>query len=230
MDNEKVSEFIKKIRKDNNLTQKELADKYGVTYQAVSKWENGKNMPDISLLLNIAHDYNIDLNNILNIDINKNNNKNKQGKILFIGGIILIILIVIIIIIINNKSSFEFKTIESSCSDFKVYGSLAYDNNKSSIYISNINYCGNDKEEVYDKLTCSLYEKNKETITEISQCDVKDNITLEEYLKNVKFNIDNYDKKCKNYTKESLYLEINASSKDNIKTYKIPLNVENCSK
>ena len=42
MDNEKISEFIKKIRKDNNLTQKELAAKYGVTYQAVSKWENGK--------------------------------------------------------------------------------------------------------------------------------------------------------------------------------------------
>ena len=47
MDQEKIGNFIKEIRKKNNLTQKDLADKYNVTYQAVSKWENGKNMPDI---------------------------------------------------------------------------------------------------------------------------------------------------------------------------------------
>ena len=45
MEQEKVSNFIKKIRKDNNLTQKDLAEKYGVTYQAVSKWENGLSFP-----------------------------------------------------------------------------------------------------------------------------------------------------------------------------------------
>ena len=50
MNSEKIGKFIKEIRKKNNLTQKELADKYGVTYQAVSKWENGINLPDISLI------------------------------------------------------------------------------------------------------------------------------------------------------------------------------------
>ena len=39
MEQEKIANLIKKIRKDNHLTQKELADKYHVTYQAVSKWE-----------------------------------------------------------------------------------------------------------------------------------------------------------------------------------------------
>lgn len=47
MDQEKFGKFIKQIRKDHNLTQKQLAEKYNVTYQAVSKWETGKNMPDI---------------------------------------------------------------------------------------------------------------------------------------------------------------------------------------
>jgi len=229
MDNEKISEFIKKIRKDNHLTQKDLADKYGVTYQAVSKWENGKNIPDISLLIKIAKDYNYDISNILDIDssTSSNDNENKK-KYLFIIILILLIITVFVIIIISNNSSFEFKTIESSCNDFKVYGSLAYDNKKSSIYISNIDYCGTDKEQIFNELTCSLYEKNKETITEISKCDSKDNITLDEYLKNIKFNIDNYEKKCKTYSKDSLYLEINAYSGNNIKTYKIPLNIENC--
>lgn len=41
MDQEKFGKFIKEIRAKNNLTQKQLADKYHVTYQAVSKWENG---------------------------------------------------------------------------------------------------------------------------------------------------------------------------------------------
>ena len=42
MDQNEFGKLIKEIRKKNNLTQKDLADKYNVTYQAVSKWENGK--------------------------------------------------------------------------------------------------------------------------------------------------------------------------------------------
>ena len=57
MEQEKIGKFIKKLRKENNLTQKDLADKYGVTYQAVSKWETGKNIPDISLLKEISDIY-----------------------------------------------------------------------------------------------------------------------------------------------------------------------------
>ena len=223
MDSEKVSEFIKKIRRDNNLTQKQLADKYLVTYQAVSKWENGINLPDITLLIQMAKDYNINLSDILDIDINKKNNKKKY---IIIGIIILILVTIIFIIIKNNNSSFEFKTIESSCNDFKVVGSLAYDSKKSAIYISNVNYCGNEDNNTYQELTCSLYEKNGSSIEEISKCDSMNNITLEEYLKNVKFNIQDYSKKCSNYTKDTLYLEINAIKDNNIKTYKIPLDVD----
>ena len=231
MNNDKISEFIKKIRKDNHLTQKELANKYNVTYQAVSKWENGKNIPDISLLIKMSKDYNIDLSDILNININKYDNKiNKKKYILIIMMIIVIISLIFVIIILNRNSSFEFKTIESSCNDFQVYGSLAYSKNKSSIYISNINYCGNDDYTTYQELNCSLYEKSNDTIKEISKCELKNNITLEEYLKNISFNIENFNKKCKNYTKDSLYLEINAKIEDNIKTYKIPLNIESCDK
>ena len=55
---------------------------------------------------------------------------------------------------------------------------------------------------------------------------------LEDYLKGVELNIDNYTKTCKNYTNENLYLEVNATNKNNKTiTYKIPLNInENCPK
>ena len=62
MNQEKIGKLIKEIRIKHNLTQAELAKKYGVTYQAVSKWENGKNIPDISLLKKMSTDFNIDIN------------------------------------------------------------------------------------------------------------------------------------------------------------------------
>ena len=228
MDTEKIGELIKKIRHDNNLTQKDLADKYGVTYQAVSKWENGKNLPDISLITQIANDYNIELSDILNVK-NKDRKEFKASKKYFVILLFLIIVALIVFIALKNNSSFQFKTIEANCKDFTVTGSLAFDSKKSSIYISNINYCGTE-ENVYKELTCNLYEKNSNTITEISSCDKASNVTLNEYLKNVKFNVDNFSKTCSNYTQDSLYLEINAyDDNNNLKVYKIPLSLDdNC--
>ena len=73
MDQERIGNLIKQIRKDNNLTQKDLADKLGVTFQAVSKWENGKNIPDIAVLKQISDMFNINIDDILN------GNKKIQG-------------------------------------------------------------------------------------------------------------------------------------------------------
>ena len=50
MDNLKFGSFIAQLRKENNMTQKELADRLHVTDKAVSKWETGKGLPDISLI------------------------------------------------------------------------------------------------------------------------------------------------------------------------------------
>ncbi len=61
MNQEKFGKLIKDIRKKNKLTQKQLADKYNVTYQAVSKWENGLNMSDAVLMLEISKDFGISL-------------------------------------------------------------------------------------------------------------------------------------------------------------------------
>ena len=62
MNQDKIGKLIKKIRKENNLTQADFAKDLGVTYQAVSKWENGKNIPDISILKKISNKYNIVFN------------------------------------------------------------------------------------------------------------------------------------------------------------------------
>lgn len=76
MDQEKFGKFIKDIRKRNNLTQKQLADKYNVTYQAVSKWENGLNMPDTSLMKQISKDFGISIDELLEGEYKETKEKN----------------------------------------------------------------------------------------------------------------------------------------------------------
>ena len=49
MDQEKIGKLIAKCRKDKKMTQQELADQLGVTDKSVSKWENGKCLPNVSL-------------------------------------------------------------------------------------------------------------------------------------------------------------------------------------
>lgn len=233
MDQEKISKFIKKLRKENNLTQKQLADKYEVTYQAVSKWENGINLPDVILLKQMSKDFNISLDEIFDGEYNKSKKGNKK---LYIAIIIILILIlaIISIILINAKNNYnyEFKTINSSCSEFKIKGSMAYNNSKSSIYISDISYCGSDYKEKYRNMKCILYEKEKTIIKKVSSYNYNGKeISLEEFLKKVTFNVDNYSKLCKKFKSGDLYLEIQMSN-DNKKTitHKIPLNFNsNCS-
>ncbi len=52
---ETMGQIIRRLRKERNLTQEELAEQLGVTFQAVSRWENDTGMPDISQIVPIAH-------------------------------------------------------------------------------------------------------------------------------------------------------------------------------
>ena len=192
MNQDKIGNFIKSIRLDNNLTQKEFADKLGVTYQAVSKWENGKNIPDIAVLKQICDEYNIDINEILNGE--KKEKKNKNIIKIIIPILIIIVVIILLILLLNkNNKDFEFKTISSKCSDFKITGSAAYNKDKTSMYISNIEFCGNNSEEKYKKINCKLYENNNDTKIKISECKEKKDINIVEYVKDTNINVNNYN-------------------------------------
>ena len=54
MDNKKFGEFIAQLRKEKRLTQKELADRLFISDKAVSKWERGLSMPNVSMLIPMA--------------------------------------------------------------------------------------------------------------------------------------------------------------------------------
>lgn len=65
MNQEKIGKFIAKKRKEKNLTQSELAEKLGVTDKSVGNWENGRNMPDLSLFKPLCDELEININDLL---------------------------------------------------------------------------------------------------------------------------------------------------------------------
>ena len=64
MNQEKIGKFIANLRKEKNMTQQELAKKLGVTDRAISKWENGRGLPDYSLLQDLCDTLSISINEL----------------------------------------------------------------------------------------------------------------------------------------------------------------------
>ena len=125
MNQEKIGKYIATCRKKNKLTQEQLAEKLGVSSKSVSRWENGKTMPDVSLFQQLCKELNITINDLLSgetmnenkfdlssdrlVDYSKYIKKieKKKSIILSIGLITLIGLFLIIIILIFNKTFFK---------------------------------------------------------------------------------------------------------------------------
>lgn len=66
MNQEKIGKFISKQRKAKNMTQEELASILGVTDKSVSRWENGKTMPDLSMIKDLSNELNCTIPELLN--------------------------------------------------------------------------------------------------------------------------------------------------------------------
>ena len=65
MDQIKIGGFLKDLRKEKGITQEQLAEKLGVSGRTISRWETGNNMPDISLLVEIAEFFDVSIPEII---------------------------------------------------------------------------------------------------------------------------------------------------------------------
>ena len=91
---------IAKIRKDNKLTQDDLAEKYFVTRQTISNWENGKSYPDLETLVKISDDFKISLDVLIKEDnkmVKDISKKQKRYKWIIVPIILYAVLIIGII-------------------------------------------------------------------------------------------------------------------------------------
>ena len=66
VDQMKIGNFLKELRKEKGITQAQLAETLNVSARTVSRWETGNNMPDISILVDIADYYDISIPEIIN--------------------------------------------------------------------------------------------------------------------------------------------------------------------
>ena len=80
MDQIKIGRFIAECRKKNNLTQMQLAEKLNITDRAISKWENGKAMPDSSIMLDLCNILKISVNELLSGEMISMGNKNEKQE------------------------------------------------------------------------------------------------------------------------------------------------------
>ena len=64
MDSVRVGAFIAALRREQGFTQKQLAEKIGVTDKAISRWETGKGYPDVTLLLQLGETLGVTLNEV----------------------------------------------------------------------------------------------------------------------------------------------------------------------
>lgn len=65
MDTVKIGRFIKSLRKENSLTQREVAERLNVSEKTISKWETGNGMPEVSLMLPLCKLFGISINELL---------------------------------------------------------------------------------------------------------------------------------------------------------------------
>lgn len=79
MNQAKIGSFLRELRKQKGLTQEQIAEKFNVSNRTVSRWENGNNMPDIDILIEISDYYEVDLRDLLDGE-RKGENMDKELK------------------------------------------------------------------------------------------------------------------------------------------------------
>ena len=78
--NNRFSENLKKIRKDNNLSQEQLADEIGVSRQAISKWESAAAYPEMDKIIILCDKFNLNIDDLLHKDIREAKGEEESKK------------------------------------------------------------------------------------------------------------------------------------------------------
>jgi len=79
MDQKKIGNFLRVLRKNTGFTQEQVAEKLGISSRTISRWETGAYMPDISMLVDIAEMYDVDIREIIDGE-RKEENMNSEIK------------------------------------------------------------------------------------------------------------------------------------------------------
>lgn len=153
--------------------------------------------------------------------------KRKVKKIIFILPIIIFIIVLLTCLFIKNNKS-NIVNNKSYCNEYSIYGNVLY-NKDNNFIIENITYCKNYDISKYKEINATLFEKNENTINEITSYEYNEetSILLDKFLSGKTFKADYSKTICEKYKKNNLYLEVKVVTFDNkIDLINIPLVME----
>ncbi len=229
MDLEKIGKFIAKLRKEQNLTQEELAERIGVNAKTISKWETGINLPDSILLFNLSKELKVNVQDLLSGEKINNEKINKsfiniinsyifktKKKFIILSTIIVFLLIFIFSIIytFSNYNKTSIYDINFSNNLYEINGYIIFNPQKVLVIIPDIIYVGEDSgtnnEPLIKRYTISL-ENSENTIYHMTDNDISDNIKLLSNILNetkINYNIENIPQIFNKEDINDLYLVI----------------------
>lgn len=198
--NNRLGHIISELRKKKKLTQKEFADKLGISDKAVSRWETGNSYPDLDMLFRISKFFNISFENLLTArmvddgtddeltqNIFKEFRKHSQKiKRIVLAFIIIVIIFVITIIFTNTYNRFKVYQVGIENKDFEgINGIYVKTNIKDTLTINDLKI-KNVEINNTDTVSVDLYyiENNKEHI--IHNYSSLDNIVFTSYQSYIK--------------------------------------------
>lgn len=225
MDNRKIGKLIAELRRKQGLTQQELGDKVGVGFRAVSKWERGLTLPDISIINDVSKILGISSDELLKGEITnkeKPTRKKVSNKLKITITVMLgIFLIVAGLLIYFNNRTYAYNLYSSNMEQYFVEGEALFVKNKISVIISKINF----KDEKLNSTIIKNYEYdilfNDEIIFRYGYLDATSNlddlVSIFEFLETFNINYNNNNVVVKNEDKsdESLSLIMRFITEDN---------------
>ena len=239
MDQNKIGKFIEKARKARHLTQQQLADILGVSNTAISKWEHGNNLPDISMLEPLSIALKVDMLDLLTAQSSTHTKVSKkcaqQRKNKSIRFILIVITLILFILTTNfityhncNKiterilsEQIQVYKISSNNIDYVVEGYIIFNNKENLVYIEKIAFQGLENHNIdYTKIKEVKYylELNGYKILKETQILDKSQDTLSEifnvYRGNSYKNDNKYFNKNTKIKEAKLIINLNNKERD----------------
>lgn len=227
MNQEKIGKFIAERREHKKLKQKDLADKLGVTNKAISKWENGRGMPDYSLFKDLCNILDITVSELLNGELDNKSKTNKEEAItdyisyketkhkkkniiLLVMSIIAIIVSILSIYFINSYKKISIYELSGESENFKYEnGLLVKSNIKTILELGTLTSQTIKEEQIVGKTLSVKIDNEYYFISNIEKGEViSENYGYGEYLSDTKLK----------YIPEELYILIWYKVEDDIKT------------
>lgn len=145
MNNIKIGKLISELRNKKKLTQQELGDKIGVGFRAVSKWECGQTLPDISNMKELSKIFGITLDELLSGELKVKKKLSKKYKIIISLTSTIILILATALILVNTKDKtyvYNLSTVDKE--NYNVKGQITFSEESILIVISELIFCNDE--------------------------------------------------------------------------------------